>query len=79
MTIHNKEEQTTSLSVNPEHFLKKINEIKQFSENLPKQSTLPVLHEAEGFFKWFKQDVKVNDINELTEKIQDRMIEQNKV
>lgn len=78
MTIHN-EDKTPSLSVNPEHFLNKINEIKQFSENLPKETTLPILTEAEGFLKWFKHDVKVNDINDLTEKIQDRMIEQNKV
>lgn len=79
MTISNREEQTTALSVNPERFLKKINELKEFSENIPEQSSLPTFKEAEGLFKWFKQDIKVSDINDLTEKIQDKMILQNKV
>ena len=79
MTISNREEQTTALSVKPERFLKKINELKEFSENIPEQSNLPTFKEAEGLFKWFKQDIKVSDINDLTEKIQDKMIHQNKV
>ncbi|MGJ5710856.1 coiled-coil domain-containing protein [Staphylococcus equorum] len=78
MTNYNKDKTSTSLTVNSERFNNKIQEIKQFSKNIPKESDLPIFHEKEGFFKWVKQDVSVSDINELTDRIQDKMIKQNK-
>jgi DNA repair exonuclease SbcCD ATPase subunit len=72
------EKENNSLEINSEKFQSRINYLKKFSSDLPKDSSLPILSGTEGFFKWLKKDVKVNDINELTEKIQEKMIEQNK-
>lgn len=60
-------------------FNEKKNELKQFSEKLPKETDLPSVPTSGGLFGLFKYDVTGNDLNRLTENIQDKMIEQNKV
>lgn len=60
-------------------FNEKKNELKQFSEKLPKETDLPSVPTSGGLFGLFKYDVTGNDLNKLTENIQDKMIEQNKV
>lgn len=60
-------------------FNEKKNELKEFSEKLPKETDLPSVPTSGGLFGLFKYDVTGNDLNKLTENIQDKMIEQNKV
>lgn len=55
------------------------NKLKEFSENLPKESELPSVPYSGGLFGLFNYDVTGSDLNRLTESIQDKMIEQNKV
>lgn len=55
------------------------NKLKKFSKQLPKNADLPVVPESSGLFGLFNYDVKGNDLNQLTDKIQDKMIEQNKL
>lgn len=60
-------------------FNKKKNELKAFSQKLPNETELPCVPTSGGLFGWFDYDVKGSDLNRLTEGIQDKMIEQNKV
>jgi len=60
-------------------FNEKKKELKTFSENLPKKAELPSVPSSGGLFGWFHYDVTGSDLNRLTERIQDKMIEQNKV
>ena len=60
-------------------FNNKKNELKNFSKRIPKQAELPCVPATGGLFGWFDYDVKGSDLNKLTEGIQDKMIEQNKV
>ena len=60
-------------------FNKKKNELKDFSEKLPKEAELPCVPTTVGLFGWFNYDVTGKDLNRLTESIQNKMIEQNKV
>ncbi|KXT79642.1 hypothetical protein ACVRXQ_01570 [Streptococcus panodentis] len=65
---------------NLEKFNNKKDELKEFSEKIPKQSELPTVPQNEKMFGLVDIDyaVKGKDMNHLTEVIQDRMIEQNK-
>ncbi|CAM4168231.1 hypothetical protein [Bacillus manliponensis] len=72
-------EQTMIVSTRGEGFNKKKNELKAFSEKLPKEAELPSVPVTGGLFGWFNYDVTGSDLNRLTESIQDKMIEQNKV
>jgi chromosome segregation ATPase len=72
-------EQTMIVSTRGEGFNKKKNELKAFSEKLPKEANLPSVPVTGGLFGWFNYDVTGSDLNRLTESIQDKMIEQNKV
>ena len=59
-------------------FVKKLNSLKKFSGQLPKEINLPTVSTEGGFFGWFDHTVTGNELNNLTENIQKRMIEQNK-
>lgn len=72
-------EDTGILTANPKDFNENKNKIKAFSVNLPKELDLPIVPNSGGFFGWFDYKVTGNDLNSLTESIQDKMIEQNKV
>jgi predicted nucleic acid-binding Zn-ribbon protein len=72
-------EQTIMVSTRGEGFNKKKNELKAFSEKLPKEAELPSVPVSGGLFGLFNYDVTGSDLNRLTESIQDKMIEQNKV
>lgn len=72
-------EQTGIVTTSSNVFNEKKNELKAFSENLPKESELPSVPNLGGLFGWFDYDVTGSDLNRLTESIQDKMIEQNKV
>lgn len=72
-------EQTVIVTTRGSGFNKKKNELKAFSEKLPKEAELPCVPNSGGLFGWFDYDVKGSDLNRLTESIQDKMIEQNKV
>ena len=72
-------EQTVIVSTSSNVFNEKKNELKAFSKNLPKESELPSVPNSGGLFGWFNYDVTGSDLNRLTESIQDKMIEQNKV
>lgn len=76
-TVEN--EESNIVSENASIFNKKKNELKAFSKNLPEQSELPVVPTTGGLFGWFDYDVKGSDLNRLTESIQEKMIQQNKV
>jgi DNA repair exonuclease SbcCD ATPase subunit len=71
--------QTMNVSTRGEGFNKKKNELKAFSKKLPKEAELPSVPVTGGLFGWFNYDVTGSDFNRLTESIQDKMIEQNKV
>lgn len=72
-------EQTVNLTTRGNGFNKKKNELKAFSEKLPEEAKLPSVPISGGLFGLFNYDVTGSDFNRLTESIQDKMIEQNKV
>ncbi|WP_060674665.1 hypothetical protein [Rossellomorea vietnamensis] len=72
-------DQTIMVSTRGEGFNRKKNELKAFSQKLPKEAELPSVPVTGGLFGWFNYDVTGSDLNRLTESIQDKMIEQNKV
>ncbi|KON83366.1 hypothetical protein AF331_17890 [Rossellomorea marisflavi] len=78
-----KEESSTNgqamVSTRGDGFNRKKNELKAFSRKLPKEAELPSVPVTGGLFGWFNYDVTGSDLNRLTESIQDKMIEQNKV
>ncbi|MFV0561398.1 MAG: hypothetical protein ACK5NA_11960 [Enterococcus sp.] len=59
-------------------FNEKKEELKKFSTQIPTQEELPSVPTRSGFFGIFKYKVTGEDFNELTDKIQERMIDQNK-
>jgi len=59
-------------------FVKKLNLLKEFSGQLPKETNLPTVPTEGGLFGWFDHKVTGDELNKLTENIQRRMIEQNK-
>jgi chromosome segregation ATPase len=59
-------------------FVEKMDSLKEFSGQLPKITDLPTVPTEGGLFGWFNHNVTGDEINNLTENIQDRMIEQNK-
>lgn len=72
-------EQAVNVKTRSNTFNKKINELKAFSQKLPKETELPSVPYSGGLFGLFNYDVTGSDLNRLTESIQDKMIEQNKV
>ena len=72
-------QQTVIVSTRGDGFNKKKNELKAFSEKLPEEAELPSVPLSGGLFGLFNYDVTGSDLNRLTESIQDKMIEQNKV
>lgn len=60
-------------------FNENIGKLKAFSENLPKEAELPTVQESGGLFRLFNHKVTGDELNSLTESIQDIMIEQNRV
>lgn len=83
MTEHKKQNtkkfEVKDISKSANRFSEKLNELKEFSENLPAQSELPSVPQTGGLFGWFSYDVKGSDLNKLTQSIQDKMIAQNQV
>ena len=63
-----------------EKFNDKKQELKDFSEKIPKQSNLPTVPQEDPFlgFIGMEYDVKGKDLNALSDAVQNRMIEQNK-
>lgn len=76
---HLNNEETEIVTIRSNVFNENKNKLKAFSENLPKESELPSVPYSGGLFGWFNYDVTGSDLNRLTESIQDKMIEQNKV
>lgn len=74
-----REQQKGIVRASAGRFNEKKNELKAFSKNLPKEADLPSVPTSGGLFGWFSYDVKGSDLNRLTESIQNKMIEQNKV
>jgi hypothetical protein len=60
--------------------MKKKQELKAFSEEIPEQSDLPTVPQGDPMlgFIGMEYDVKGKDLNALTDAVQNRMIEQNK-
>lgn len=76
---HLNNEETEIVTTRSNVFNENKNKLKAFSESLPKESELPSVPYSGGLFGWFNYDVTGSDLNRLTESIQDKMIEQNKV
>lgn len=55
-----------------------IEELKAFSENIPEKEELPTVDNDGGLFNLFSHKVTGEELNKLTSKIQNKMIEQNK-
>jgi hypothetical protein len=66
-------------NTNTDTFNQKKNELKKFSQNIPDETELPSVPASRGPFGWFDYNVTGNDLNRLTEIIQDKIIAQNKV
>lgn len=58
-------------------FVEKLNSLKEFSGQLPKGTNLPTVSTEGWFFGLGDHNVTGNELNNLTESIQDRMIETN--
>ena len=77
-------EQMEILPVDPKDFNKKMEKLKKFSENLPKETSLPKFRTSVGFFKRIvsmssSYSVTGSDLNSLTEVIEEKLIDQNEV
>ena len=59
-------------------FVEKLNSLKEFSGQLPKEINLPTVSTEGGVFGFFDHTVTGDELNDLTKNIQKRMIEQNK-
>ncbi|MEA5096236.1 MAG: (Fe-S)-binding protein [Sedimentibacter saalensis] len=59
-------------------FVEKLNSLKEFNGQLPKETNLPTVPTEGWFFGLGDHNVTGNELNNLTENIQDRMIETNK-
>lgn len=60
-------------------FNQKKSELKTFSQNIPDTVSLPILPTSSGWFGTFNYKVTGSDLNDMSDKIQKIMIEQNKV
>ncbi len=76
---HLNNEETEIVTTRSNVFNENKNKLKAFIENLPKEAELPSVPNSGGLFGWFEYDVKGSDLNKLTESVQNKMIEQNKV
>ena len=77
-------EQMEILPVDPKHFNKKMEKLKKFSENLPKETSLPKFRTSVGFLERIvsmssSYSVTGSDLNSLTEVIEEKLIDQNEV
>lgn len=60
-----------------ENFEASLNRIKEFSNSLPEDNVLPTMKTSDGLFGMFEHAVTGDEINGLTAKIQQKMIDQN--
>ena len=77
-------EQMEILPVDPKDFNKKMEKLKKFSENLPKETSLPKFRTSVGFLERIvsmrsSYSVTGSDLNSLTEVIEEKLIDQNEV
>lgn len=63
--------------INSHNFNDNKNKLQAFSDNIPKLKNLPTVAESGGLFGVFGHNVKGEELNNLTEQIQSRMIKQN--
>src|SRR5574344_1754510 len=69
--------ENNTLPVTARNFDEKKLALKEFSETLPRNTELPTVEEDSGIFGWFSHDVTGAELNNLTEKIQNIIINQN--
>ena len=69
--------ENNTLPVTARNFDEKKLALKEFSETLPRNTELPRVEEDSGIFGWFSHDVTGAELNNLTEKIQNIIINQN--
>ncbi|MDA5457423.1 hypothetical protein [Weissella confusa] len=62
-----------------ENFEASLNRIKEFSNSLPEDNVLPTMKTSDGLFGLFDHTVTGTEINGLTAKIQQKMIDQNTI
>ena len=77
-------EQMEILPVDPKDFNKKMEKLKKFSENLPKETSFPRFRTSVGFFERIvsmssSYSVTGSDLNSLTGVIEKKLIDQNEV
>ena len=77
-------EQMEILPVDPKDFNKKMEKLKKFSENLPKETSLPKFRTSVGLLERIfsmssSYRVTGSDLNSLTEVIEEKLIDQNEV
>ena len=77
-------EQMEILPVDPKDFNKKMEKLKKFSENLPKETSFPRFRTSVGFLKRIvsmssSYSVTGSDLNSLTGVIEKKLIDQNEV
>lgn len=90
--IKNKEEETITLDneqmeillVDPKDFNKKMEKLKKFSEDLPKETKLPHFRTSVGFLETIisrssSYSITGSDLNLLTGEIEKKLIDQNRV
>jgi len=65
------------ISTDP-RFVQSMNRLKESSKRLPKEVRLPIAPTKDWLLGWFDCNVTGETLNDLTDKIQARMIEQNK-
>jgi hypothetical protein len=75
--VQNETSGTLTIS-NDNLFAEQTKTLKKFSEEIPEESNLPTVSTDGGLFGWFSHKVTGEELNVLTESIQDKMIEQNK-
>ncbi|MEK3701276.1 hypothetical protein NYE33_30215 [Paenibacillus sp. FSL R10-2199] len=79
-TKHNQNKNQIAIMNNSTNdFNKKKNKLKEFSEKIPKEEILPSVPGSRGPFGLFDYKVTGDDLNRLTQNIQDKMIKQNQV
>jgi hypothetical protein len=82
MTADKNKEQANDegkIQIKRTNFDRNKNAIKGFSEKLPSTGDLPTVAMNGGLFGLFDYDVKGEDLNKLTESIQDKMLKQNNI
>lgn len=67
----------TMIVIDSHNFDDNKNKLQAFSDDIPKLENLPTVAESGGLFGLFGHNVKGEELNNLTEQIQNRMIKQN--